>query len=207
MPQSLTAPEVRALGALIEKDLSTPEYYPMTVSALVAACNQKTNRDPVVSYVEMEVEAALEGLQRKRLAGSSTSAHGRATRYRHALVEALGLDRPQLAILAELLLRGPSTPGELRGRAARMTPISTLEEVDETLRSLMERDEPLVTRLERRPGQKEARYAHLLAGEPVETDAPTSNGVDAGLAERVGALERQVAELQAAFVEFRKQFE
>ena len=208
MEVTLTTEETRVLGALIEKDLSTPEYYPMTLSALVTACNQKTNRHPVVAYEESDVAAAIESLQRKRLVGSSTSAHGRAIRYRHAMVEALRLARPQLAVLASLMLRGPETPGELRGRANRMYPFESLEEVDEVLSGLMRNDPPYVARLERRPGQKEARYAQLFSDVPVDSDeALSAEPSGEALAERVSSLEQQMEELRAAFAAFRSQFE
>ena len=208
MEVNLTAEEARVLGALVEKDLSTPEYYPMTLSAIVTACNQKTNRDPVVSYDESDVATAIESLQRKRLIGSSTSAHGRAVRYRHAMVEALGLERPQLAILASLMLRGPETPGELRGRAHRMHPFETLEEVDGVLNGLMEHDPPYVARLDRRPGQKEARYAQLFSDLSENAASSVSDSDSTGeLADRVAALERQMEELNEAFAAFRSQFE
>ncbi len=209
MTLDLTAPEVRVLGALVEKDLSTPEYYPMTISALVTACNQKTNRDPVVEYSESDVSEAIESLQRKRLVGSSTSAHGRAVRYRHALVEVLELGRPQLAVLSLLMLRGPQTPGELRGRSARMHEFGGLEEVDAVLSELAESDPPLLTALERRPGQKETRYAHLLSGTPVEEETVqrSESVVSSDLVERVAALEQRVEELAQELAEFRRQFE
>lgn len=207
MNEQLTDREVRVLGSLVEKDLSTPEYYPMTLSALTTACNQKSNRDPVVSYGESDVTEAIESLQRKRMVGSSTSSHGRVTRYRHALVETLKLDRPQLAILASLMLRGPETPGELRGRASRMHEFGALEEVDEVLEGLMSMDPSLAVRLPRRSGQKEARYAHLFAGMPEISAESEEIGPASGLEQRVAGLEKKVEELAASFVEFRKQFE
>ncbi len=210
MTLDLSAPEVRVLGALVEKDLSTPEYYPMTISALVTACNQKTNRDPVVEYSEAEVAETIESLQRKRLVGSSTSSHGRAVRYRHALAEVLELGRAQLSVVALLLLRGAQTPGELRGRAARMHEFGSLEEVDAVLNELMAMDPPLVASLERRPGQKETRYAHLFSGEPVEDGGASSAATTLGgseLVERLEALERRIEQLAEELTRFRQQFE
>ena len=130
MQIELTPREARVLGVLVEKELSTPDYYPMTINALTNACNQKTNRDPVVSYEDFEVEEAIETLQRKRLVGTASSTYGRASKYRHTLAEVLELDPPQRAVLASLMLRGPETPGELRGRASRMHPFDTLEQVE-----------------------------------------------------------------------------
>ncbi len=201
------------LGCLVEKELSTPDYYPMTVNALRTACNQKTNRDPVVDYSETDVVAAVEELQRKRLVGTASSTYGRATKYRHALAEVMKLERPHLALLAALLVRGPQTSGELRGRTSRMHEFASLDEVDGTLEALQEREPPLVTAMPRRPGQKEVRYAHLFAGEPEESSAVAAH--DAGADDdRIAALENEVAELRRSlddligrFDAFREQFE
>lgn len=211
----LDAREVRVLGCLVEKALSTPDYYPMTLNALTTACNQKTNRDPVVDYDTGEVAEALDGLQRKRLVGNASSAHDRTAKYRHALAEAMHLDEPQLAVLSSLMVRGPETVGELRGRTTRLHEFETLEEVEGVLDRLAEREPPLVTQLPRRPGQKEARYAHLFGGE-IDLEA-MAHADDAGSGEtedRIAALEQQVDELRArldeyaeAFESFRSQFE
>lgn len=209
----LDAREVRTLGCLIEKELSTPDYYPMTLNSLTSACNQKTNREPVVEYGDGDVIEALDGLQRKRIVGTASSSHGRALKYRHALAEAMNLGAPQLSVLASLMLRGPETVGELRGRTSRMHEFDALEDVEAVLEELMRRDPPLVTQLPRRPGQKEARYAHLLAGEPaVDTDEP--NQIRDGLESRITDLEHQVELLRVqldeyidAFETFRRQFE
>ena len=207
----LAAPEVRVLGCLIEKELSTPDYYPMTVNALTAACNQKTNREPVVEYSESDVEDALEGLQRKRLVGHASSVYGRSTKFRHALAEVMQLKRPQLATLASLMLRGPETVGEIRGRTARMNEFESLEEVERVLGELADRTPALVAHLPRRPGQKESRYAHLLGGK-VDFEAETApvTGTEQRLSEleaEVEALKDQMADLRAAFDQFREQFE
>lgn len=205
--------EVRVVGCLIEKELSTPDYYPMTINALTAACNQKTNRDPVVEYAESDVVEALEGLQRKRLVGSASSTYGRAAKYRHALAELMGLEQPQLAVLATLMLRGPETAGEVRGRTGRMHEFEELEEVDAVLEDLAAGASPLVTELPRRPGQKEARYAHLFAGIPdpaMDTAPASSSGVDARVAaleEELASLKQSVSSLSEAFHTFKKQFE
>lgn len=155
--------DARVLGSLVEKAMATPHQYPLTLNSLVAACNQSTNRDPVVTYDDATVEAALTALREKGVARLVHPSHGaRTPKHRHVLDEALGLDEPTLALMCVLLLRGPQTPGELRGRAERLHPFSSTDEVEKVLTFLSERDPALVTRLERRPGQKEARYEHLL---------------------------------------------
>lgn len=213
MPDPLSPEEVRVLGALVEKQLSTPDYYPMTVNALTQACNQKTNREPVVSYSESVVQETLDLLLRKRLAGTASGASMRATKYRHALAEAFELDTPELAVLGVLMLRGPQTVGEIRGRTGRMHAFESLEQVEAVLHDLATREEPLVAELERQPGQKEARFAHLLAGEP-EIAAPTEPTPLAASPTRLQALEDEVASLRSelddlrnAFESFRAQFE
>jgi uncharacterized protein YceH (UPF0502 family) len=165
--------EGRVLGALAEKQLTTPQQYPLTLNALVAACNQTSNRYPVVSYDERTVESALVSLKEKRLVRFVHPSHGRsATRYRQVLEEVAELTATQLALLATLLLRGPQTPGELRARTERMAEFATLGEVERDLHALAERPDPLVTRLARELGRKEVRYAHVLTGEPAT--APTA---------------------------------
>jgi uncharacterized protein len=155
--------EVRVLGCLAEKQLTTPQQYPLTLNALTLACNQTSNRDPVVSYDEQTVEAAVTSAKTKGLARFVHPSHGRsAIRFAHMLEEALGVDRRQLCILAVLMLRGPQTPGELRSRTERMEPFESLSDIEGELVRLAQREDPLVVRLTRRPGQKEERYAHLL---------------------------------------------
>lgn len=198
--------EVRVLGALIEKELSTPDYYPMTINALRSACNQKTNRDPVVDYSETDVVEALDGLQRKRLIGNASSRHGRAAKYRHALAEVMDLERAQLAVLSSVLLRGPQTSGELRSHTNRMYEFESLDEVDATIEELQKRQPPLITVMPRRPGQKEVRYMHLFAGEP--EDAPAAAPTASGTADdRVDALEQDVAGLREALDDLTRRFE
>lgn len=199
--------EVRVLGCLMEKELSTPDYYPMTINALRTACNQKTNREPVVDYSETDVVEALDGLQRKRLVGNASSSHGRAAKYRHALAEVMELKRSQLAVLSSLLLRGPQTSGELRSRTNRMHEFSSLDDVDETLDGLQEREPPLITEMPRRPGQKEVRYAHLFAGEPAEESAAPVAVTPTGGDERVRGLDQEVAALREAVEELTRRFE
>src|SRR5712671_1699164 len=155
--------EVRALGALIEKDITTPDYYPLSLNALVNACNQKNNRDPVMTLEEESVRTALSSLQEKRLAGPASGADSRVTKYEHRLQEAFNFDRREIAVLCVLLLRGAQTPGELRGRTERMYRFEELEDVLATLERLSQRDAALVTVLPRQPGTKESRYTHLFS--------------------------------------------
>jgi len=218
MSMQLTPGEVRVLGSLIEKDITTPDYYPLSLNALINACNQKNNRDPVTTLDEATVREALHGLQEKRLAGPAGGADSRVTKYEHRLQEVFNFDRRETAVLCVLLLRGPQTPGELRGRTERMHHFDTLDEVHSALQRLMDRDPPLVVLLPRQPGTKESRYAHLLAGEveaaqitpadSEQTSAPSGEYSRIGRLEgEVAELRREVEELQRQFAEFRKQFE
>jgi hypothetical protein len=198
--------EQRVLGVLMEKELSTPEYYPLTRNALVHGCNQSSNRDPVLEAAEADVEAALEGLRDRQLAGTVQGAGARAVKYAQRFTERRGLSVQEAAILAELLLRGPQTPGELRGRSARMYPFQDLVEVDAALSLLAQEPEPLVVKLPRAPGTKESRYAHLLGG-PVDLEAePAPAPAAPGLGARVAALEEQLEQLRRDFEAFRSQF-
>lgn len=209
MPEILTVTEARIIGALIEKELTTPEYYPLTLNALVAACNQKTNRDPVVNYTEQTVQNALDDLREKNLAYVFYGSSSRVPKYKHILDKVYELERSEISIMCVLLLRGAQTVGELRGRTDRLYDFSGLDEVQETLDNLMRRDEPLVARLERQPGQKEVRYAHLLSGDaPVYT--PTEKSVSAANQadnERVAKLETELENLRDEFTLFRQSFE
>jgi uncharacterized protein YceH (UPF0502 family) len=214
----LSEAEARALGSLVEKELTTPEYYPLSLNALVNACNQKSNRDPVTNLDENAVREAVRALDKKGLAGAADNMVSRVTKYEHRLQEAYNFTRHETALLAELLLRGPQTPGELRGRAGRMHAFDDLGVVHSTLRKLMERQPPLVKLLARQPGTKEARYAHLLCGD-VETNEPepavraatsaAASDADriASLEEQVASLQREIAELKQQLASFRKQFE
>src|ERR1700693_2497930 len=157
--------ENRLLGSLVEKELTTPEYYPLSLNALVNACTQKSNRDPVMNLDEEAVREALRALDKKGLAGAADNMVSRVSKYEHRLQEAYNFTRHEIAILAELLLRGPQTPGELRSRADRMHKFDDLGIVQSTLQRLMKREPPLAKMLPRQPGMKEARYAHLLCGE------------------------------------------
>lgn len=206
--------EVRVLGALIEKDITTPDYYPLSLNALVNACNQKNNRDPVMALGEDAVRAALESLQRQRLAGPASGADGRVTKYEHRLQEVYNFDRRETAILCVLLLRGAQTPGELRGRAERMYRFEELEDVLTTIEKLSQREPALVAVLPRQPGTKESRYMHLFSGDaPVGEVVPVHSTASSG-GDRVGLLEnevadlrREVAEMREQLAAFRKQFE
>ena len=209
--------EVRVLGSLIEKDITTPDYYPLSLNALVNACNQKSNRDPVMTLDEDAVRDALSSLQEKRLAGPASGADSRVTKYEHRLQEVFNFDRREMAVLCVLLLRGPQTPGELRGRTERMYKFEALEDVQSTVQKLMQREPPLAKILPRQPGTKEARYAHLLSGdvqawEAAPTAAAAAGGSDnseriARLEEEVANLRREVADLKQQLASFRKQFE
>ena len=208
--------EARVLGALIEKDITTPDYYPLSLNALVNACNQKSNRDPVMRLDENAVRDALYSLNEKGLAGAGSSADSRVSKYEHRLQEKFNLARGETAILCVLLLRGPQTPGELRGRTERMFSFNDLSDVQAALQRLMQREGALVKMLARQPGTKEARYAHLLCGEVEGGEAAseavaTSASLDGGRITRleleVGNLKSEVAGLRQQLESFRKQFE
>jgi hypothetical protein len=206
----LTAAEQRVLGCLIEKRWTTPDQYPLSLNALRLACNQSTNRDPVTDYHEATVRNAVDRLTRYGLARLASGAGSRATKYRHLAEEALGLDREDLAVLAVLLLRGPQTPGELKTRSERMAPMASLGDVEDVLTTLSERS--YARRLERRTGQKEDRFEHLLGSRgPVEDPdpSPIQGGprqppVDGGLEARVEALAAEVAELREQLAALRE---
>ena len=198
------AVELRVLGCLLEKQRTTPDVYPLSLNSLRVACNQATNRDPVVDYDEPTVRAALERLARKGWARLASGPGSRAAKYRQLFDEALDLLPSQSALLAVLMLRGPQTPGELKSRSERLYPLGALDDVHRTLESLIERD--LVERLPRRPGQKEERYAQLLGGEARSSSeaaesVPAPTSAPSGIEERVRVLEEQVAALQRALGE------
>jgi len=218
MDIKLTENEVRVLGSLIEKDITTPEYYPLSLNALLNACNQKSNRDPVMQLNENAVRDALEGLQEHRMAGPARGADSRVTKYEQRLQEVFNFMRPEIAVLCVLLLRGSQTPGELRGRAERLHRFETLDDVQSALQKLMQREPPLAKVLPRQPGTKESRYAHLFAGDVVEAEAPATGGAVvernpagaeriARLEEEVASLRRQIGEIKDQLERFRKQFE
>ena len=200
MIRELDATEVRVLGALMEKEQATPEYYPMTVNALIAACNQKSNRDPVTELSETEVVEALERLRKDVLAWRSEGA--RVERWSQSISRRLELTTPSRAILTLLMLRGPQTPGQLRARSGRLHRFADLGEIEETLREMAAGDAPVAVELPRRPGTKESRWAHRLGAEPEEpvTEAVaarprTAPAAGPGLSERLDAVERRVEEL------------
>lgn len=207
--------EARVLGGLVEKQLTTPDYYPLTLNALTAACNQKSNREPVMSLDETAILAAIDSLRDKNLVYLFYGSSSRAVKYKHMLPGVFELEPPAVAVMALLLLRGPQTVGELRGRSDRLYEFSGLGEVQQTLDELAGRDEPLVLKLERQPGQKEARYAHLLSGEvgpdlkerPVDAGASQSTLHEADLSIEVKRLADELAAFRAEFEEFKKQFE
>src|SRR5215468_7823928 len=215
---SLSDVEARVLGALVEKEITTPEYYPLSLNALINACNQKSNRDPVMTLDEDAVRSAIRSLNDQGLTRFASSADSRVGKYEHRLNETFNFHRHEIAILCVLLLRGPQTPGELRTRTERMYAFEDLESVQNALNLLAKRDPPLVKVLPRQPGTKETRYAHLLSWVEETTalaqangDCPVSaaakNDRIAALEEEIGELRTDVAELKEQFARFRKQFE
>jgi uncharacterized protein YceH (UPF0502 family) len=219
VPQ-LTDNEVRVLGSLVEKQVTTPEYYPLTLNSLTAACNQKNNRNPVTSLTEAEVEQALDSLREKNLAYVFHGSTSRVPKFKHVAPEVLQLNPAELAVVCVLMLSGPQTMGEIRTRGSRLHEFPGLEEVEQALHELSTREsEPLVTKLPRQAGQKDARFAHLLSGPPnvealVEAPSASRAGHRASEAERIAKLEEQVnslndqvTNLSAQFDQFKKQFE
>jgi uncharacterized protein len=214
----LTAPEIRVLGCLLEKQRTTPDAYPLSLNALRLACNQATNRDPVVDYDEATIRDALQRLSRRRWARLASGHSSRASKYRHLLDDALRLARDEQAVLAVLMLRGPQTPGELKQRSERLAPFADLEAIHATLQRLIDRE--LVVRLPRRPGQKEERYEQRL-GEEGEAEAPPPSDValavpatapppaaaDGGDEERVARLEEEVAALRDELASLRERLD
>ena len=228
MDTPLTDIEVRVLGALVEKELTTPEYYPLSLNALLNACNQKSNRDPVMNVDEDAARTALRGLEARGYAGPADNFDSRVTKYEHRLGEAFNFDRRETAVLCELLIRGPQTPGELRGRCERMHEFDDIDEVMMTLQRLMKRDPVLVALMPKQPGMKEARYAQLFSRDVTRDaaragatridevhEAPHASAVVKAVdAQRVAKLELEVAtlreeveELKTQLAEFKKQFQ
>jgi uncharacterized protein len=210
--------EARVLGALLEKEITTPDYYPLSLNSLVNACNQKSNRDPVMNLDEDSVRDALRTLQDNSLARSVSAADSRVTKYEHRLQEAFNFDRREAAIFCELLLRGPQTPGELRTRAERMHPFDDLSEAQSALQRLMNREPPLAKVLARQPGTKESRYIHLLSGDAKAASPTAGREVPEALerekmdeysrlSSEIAELRRDMADLKEQFATFRKQFE
>jgi uncharacterized protein len=218
MSTTLNEIEVRVLGSLVEKQLTTPEYYPLTLNALTAACNQKSNRDPVMSLGETEIQAAIDRMRDMNLVYLFYGSGSRTVKYKHMLPSVYELDPAGTAVMTVLMLRGPQTIGEIRDRTGRLFEFRDLNEVQAALDELSKRDEPLLVKLERQPGQKEARYAHFLSGEidvsklPVAAERQSGGG--SGSNERMEKLEGEVerlsselTEFKAMFEEFRKQFD
>jgi len=203
----LTETEARVVGSLIEKQLTTPEYYPMTLNALVAACNQKTNRDPVVSYDESTVQKALDSLRDKNVVYVFYGSSSRVPKYKHILPDVLELEPSETAALCVLLLRGPQTIGEIRGRTGRLYDFRDLNDVNETLEVLAKREEPLIVKLPRSAGQSEPRFAHLLCGEVTAYEAPERASRTSAGDERFEKLEREIEALRSELSEFKEQFE
>jgi uncharacterized protein YceH (UPF0502 family) len=201
----LTPVEARVLGSLVEKEITTPEYYPLSLNALANACNQKNNREPVTNLDEDQIRQALHGLEDDGLAGPARGTESRVTKYEHRVQEVFNFTRGEIAVVCVLLLRGPQTPGELRGRTERMHRFEELSDVQATLQRLMQREPPLAKVLPRQPGTKEARYAHLLAGDVVEA-APSTAFVESG-ASTLPQLEAEVAALRQEVAELRGQVE
>jgi len=214
----LSAVEIRVLGSLIEKDMTTPDYYPMSLNALTNACNQSSNREPLVHYDEATVAGAIESLRKRSLVRVVQQSGSRVFKYRHLVNETLGLVSRQAAVLDVLMLRGPQTLGELKTRASRLVAFESLDDVETSLEQLIARTpSPLATALERRPGQKEVRFAHLLSGvpaydgvdapEPAAASGPRSADRIAALEVTVEELRREVADVRSQLEAFRKQFE
>jgi hypothetical protein len=212
-PIKLTTAEARILGALVEKEVTTPDYYPLTMNALINACNQRSNREPVMDLDEDEVRQALHGLEDMQLAGRARSADGRVTKYEHWLGEAFNFSRAETALICVLLLRGPQTPGELRSRTERLHEFTEIGDVIAGLQKLMEREPPLVALLPRQPGARESRYAHLLCG-PVESlpmqtaqTTPPGPAINSDQENRIAQLESTVAELKQELAELRRRLD
>ena len=223
MNLELNAVELRILGSLVEKQVTTPEYYPLTLNALVNACNQKSNRDPMTHLDEKDVVRTLESLREKTLATMITGPDHRVPKYAHLMDEMLDLGAPEVALLCELMVRGPQTPGELRGRASRMHPFATTDQVEAALQMLATPEgvwRPLVVKLSRQPGRKGARWAHLLSGIPDVEDSPVTTRSEPAvielraenerlthLEEEVADLREEICALREALEGFRRQFE
>jgi len=205
VPQ-LSNTEVRVLGSLIEKDVTTPDYYPLSLNALVHACNQKNNRDPVMTLDEDTVRDALSALEEKRFAGPASGADSRVTKYEHRLQEVFNFDRREMAVICVLLLRGPQTPGQLRSRGERMYRFETLEDIQSSLERLVDRG--LVKVLPRQPGTKESRYMHLFAGEVPDiavSDTARSADLSNNQETRIAALESEISSLKRDVAELRRE--
>jgi len=207
MEIELSQIEARVLGAFIEKEMTTPDYYPLSPNALTNACNQKSNRSPVMQLDETEVMETVEFLRQKGLAMQSQDAGSRVVKFRHTLRERLYLEDHELAILAELLLRGAQTPGELRARADRMALFRDLSKVEQTIQVLMDKEQPMVVKLARQAGRKEHRYMHLLCGEVNEDEPETPAVIQTGQSSLIAQLETDIAQLKAELAELKIEFQ
>ena len=206
MPILISPVEARVLGSLVEKETSTPEYYPLSLNALVNACNQKNNREPVMHLEEHEVRDALRVLEDQQLAGPARGADSRVTKYEHHLQEVFNFTRGETAIVCQLLLRGPQTPGELRNRAERLYRFEEVSDVLSVLQRLMQREPALVAALPRLPGAREVRYTHLFSGEPVmPASSPSEPAFDLSAHDRLHQLESEVAQLRQEVNQLRDQ--
>ena len=216
MEKLLSFEEVRILGSLIEKEVTTPEYYPLTVNSLKNACNQKSNRDPVVSFDETVIEDTLENLRARPLVSRVTGSDMRVPKYRQILTEELEFSPAETAVMCVLMLRGPQTPGEIKGRTTRLFNFESLNQLEEVMQNLINREYPLIKKLPRQPGTKESRYVHLLSGEPeidftlTEQTSNNANGKDEkikALEDELNSVKEELAELKQRFEDFQKQFE
>jgi uncharacterized protein YceH (UPF0502 family) len=209
----LDAAAVRVIGALIEKEITTPDNYPLTLNSLVSACNQTSNREPVMTLTDDDVMHSIEDLRKRSLVRAVQRTDSRTMRYRHLMAEGMGLDAGEIALMCVLMLRGPQTAGELNSRTARLHQFADIAAVDRALELLTLRNPPIVARLPRRPGQKEVRYAHLLSGEPsvdateIVTPAEWSPSRIDTIEQSVESLRAELAELRAKFEEFRREFQ
>lgn len=207
MTITLTDPEIRVLGSLVEKEITTPEYYPLSLNSLINACNQKTNRDPVVSYSECTVTEALEALCEKGLVLLAGGRDSRVPKYDNYFADSFHLSPAETAAMCVLMLRGPQTPGEIRARAERLYEFAELSDVEEVLEGLAAREEgPLVMRLPRQPGRKEHRYAHLLSGAAAEDTAEADGNGLCGEIGRIQEIEGEIAALRQELRDLRDQF-
>ena len=207
MTHVLSPVAARVLGSLVEKEITTPEYYPLSLNALANACNQKNNREPVMNLDEDQIRQALHQLEDDGLAGPARGTDSRVAKYEHRMQEVFNFTRGEIAVVCVLLLRGPQTPGELRGRSERMHRFEELSDVQSTLQRLMQREPPLVKVLPRQPGTKEARYAHLFSGEPAEVVATVETIESAGTGSSMAQMEAEIAALREEVAELRAQVE
>jgi uncharacterized protein YceH (UPF0502 family) len=207
VPHVISTVAARVLGSLVEKEITTPEYYPLSLNALANACNQKNNREPVMNLDEDQIRQALHQLEDDGLAGPARGTDSRVAKYEHRMQEVFNFTRGEIAVVCVLLLRGPQTPGELRGRGERMHRFEELSDVQSTLQRLMQREPPLVKVLPRQPGTKEARYAHLFSGEPAEWVGNSEVAESSGTGSSVAQMEAEIAALREEVAELRAQVE